>query len=75
MSAAEEASARRPLLRIVNGDATPEEVAAIVAVLGSIGGAPTPGRRPVSEWSAPARRVRRSLPHGPGSWRSSALPR
>jgi len=64
-----------PMLRIVNADATPEEVAAIVAVLSALGGgdAPAPRRRP--EWSAPARAVRRPLAHGPGGWRSSALPR
>jgi acyl-CoA carboxylase epsilon subunit len=65
----------RPALRIVNGDATPEEVAAIVAVLASLGGAPEPPRRRTPEWSAPHRKVRVTFPHGPGGWRSSALPR
>ncbi|MFC6287811.1 acyl-CoA carboxylase subunit epsilon [Nocardioides sp. GCM10027113] len=66
----------KPLLRVVNGDATPEEVAALVAVLSSLGGGgEPPARRPVSEWSAHHRKVRRTLPHGPGGWRSSALPR
>jgi len=67
---------RRPLLRVVKGDATPEEVAALVAVvaaLGSGGGEPPPRRTP--EWSAHHRKTRVSLPHGPGGWRSSALPR
>jgi hypothetical protein len=66
---------QRPLLRVVKGDATPEEVAAlvaVVAVLGS-GGEPPPRRTP--EWSAHHRKTRVSLPHGPGGWRSSALPR
>ena len=64
-----------PLLRVVNADATPEEVAAIVAVLSALGGgeAPAPRRRP--EWNAPHRLVRRTLPHGVGAWRSSGLPR
>jgi predicted RecB family endonuclease len=75
VSASEEAAEQRPVLRIVNGDATPEEVAAIVAVLSAAGGAPAPRRRRVSEWSAHHRGVRRTLPHGPGGWRSSALPR
>ena len=72
---ASEASSK-PLLRIVNPDATPEEVAALVAVFAALGSssAPTPKRkRP--EWSAPARMHRRTLPHGPGGWRSSGLPR
>ena len=67
-------SADRPLLRVVNGDATPEEIAALVAVFASLGGeAPTPRRTP--EWSAHHRKVRTTLPHGPGGWRSSGLPR
>jgi hypothetical protein len=64
-----------PVLRIVNGDATPEEVAAIVAVLSAAAVAPAPAPRRVPEWAAHHRKVRRTLPHGPGGWRSSALPR
>ena len=66
---------QQPFLRVVRGDATPEEVAAVVAVLASLqvsGGAP---RRVRPEWNAPHRLVRRTLAHGPGGWRSSALPR
>jgi hypothetical protein len=64
-------------LFVVNGDASPEEVAALVAVLRSVAagsGAP-PGRPPRSEWSAHHRKVRASLPSGPGGWRSSGAPR
>lgn len=67
--------AEQPLLRVVSPHATPEEVAALVLVLASLGGAEPPARRRTSEWSAPHRRVRVSLPHGPGGWRSSGLPR
>ncbi|MGB0099778.1 MAG: acyl-CoA carboxylase subunit epsilon [Nocardioides sp.] len=64
-----------PFLRVVDGDATPEEVAALVAVLASLqGDAPAP-KRPAPSWAAPHRGVRRTLPHGAGGWRSSALPR
>ena len=56
-------------------DATPEEVAAIVAVLSALQAAPAPAPRRTPEWSAHHRKVRRTLPHGPGGWRSSALPR
>lgn len=64
-----------PVLRVVSPDATPEEVAALVAVLSAMGGgeSPAPRRRP--QWSAPERLVRHTPPHGPGGWRSSALPR
>jgi hypothetical protein len=73
-SASEASSA--PFLRVVSTDATPEEVAALVAVFAALGsaGGPSP-RRPVRAWSAPERQVRRTLPHGRGGWRASALPR
>ena len=68
--------AQRPLLRVVRGDASPEEVAALVAVVAALGSASAePARRRPPEWSAHHRKMRRSLPHGPGGWRSSALPR
>ena len=65
----------RPLLRLIKGNATEEEVAALVTVLAALsttGG--TEHKRPPSEWSARHRKVRVSLPHGPGGWRSSGLP-
>lgn len=63
-----------PFLKVVRGDATPEEIAALVAVLGSLAGPPPEGR-PAPAWSAHHRKVRVTGPHGPGGWRSSALPR
>ncbi len=66
---------QQPLLRVVRGDATPEEVAALVAVLASVGGAPPAPARPRSAWSAHHRKVRSHQPHGSGGWRSSGLPR
>ena len=69
-------TAQTPLLRVVNADATPEEIAALVAVfsvLGSATGDAGPRRTP--EWSRPARRVRAPVAHGPGGWRASSLPR
>jgi len=68
-------SEQAPVLRVITPDATPEEVAAIVAVLSALGGTAAAPRRPVRAWSAPARQVRRTLPHGRGGWRASALPR
>ncbi|MFW6775273.1 acyl-CoA carboxylase subunit epsilon [Nocardioides sp. CPCC 205120] len=64
-----------PLLRVVNPDATPEEVAAIVAVLSSLGGAPAPAPHRTPEWSAPRRLLRSTPAAGAGAWRSSGLPR
>ncbi|UAL28656.1 acyl-CoA carboxylase subunit epsilon [Nocardioides rotundus] len=65
-----------PALRVVTPDATPEEIAALVAVFSALGSeeSPAPRRRP-RVWNAPSRLVRRTYPHGPGAWRASGLPR
>lgn len=67
----------RPVLRVVRGDPTPEETAALTTVLAAAGGggeqAPDPG--PVSAWVERESLVRRPLTPGPGAWRASALPR
>jgi hypothetical protein len=75
-------------VRLVRGDATPEELAALVAILATTGGedgeegtdpagrtsaAGRRGRR--LPWGSPGRMVRRTPPHGPDGWRASALPR
>ena len=66
----------RPFLQVVHGDATPEEIAALVAVLASTSGGAAPAKpKPRSTWADPRRRMRSTLPHGPGAWRASALPR
>ena len=63
----------KPLLKVIDHNATPEEVAAIVAVfaaLGSTGEAPKKKER--SLWAAP--RLRTPLHPGPGAWRAIGLP-
>jgi hypothetical protein len=64
-----------PLLRIVNPDASPEEVAALVAVFSALRAPAAQAGAPRSEWASPARAMARALPHGPGGWRASGLPR
>jgi|tagenome__1003787_1003787.scaffolds.fasta_scaffold20493090_2 hypothetical protein len=66
----------RRFLQVVHGDPTPEEIAALVAVLSARARAAAPAEPPRrrSAWSDPARRLRRPLSHGPGAWRTSALP-
>ena len=69
-----------PFLRIVHGDATPEEVAAIVATLTAIAAV----RSRVAEeakhesvlanWNDRARLLRAPVHPAPGGWRRSALP-
>jgi hypothetical protein len=63
-----------PVLRVITPHATDEEVAALLAVLSSLG-ADEPAPKPISAWADPHRRLRRTFPHGPGGWRTSALPR
>ncbi|MFC7486618.1 acyl-CoA carboxylase epsilon subunit [Knoellia pratensis] len=63
----------------VIGDATPEQVAALVAVLSAASGGAVevaPARR-TSAWSAPAGLVRRPVSPGPrsaGTWQRSLRP-
>ena len=60
----------------VRGDATPEEVAALVAVLGGLAASTTPAPEPPrSQWSAPHRRLRTPLAPSRDGWRTSTLPR
>ena len=65
----------KPFLQVVRGDATPEEVAALVAVIASMGGSAPASEKPRSSWADPARRMREVHGHGPGGWRASGLPR
>ncbi len=62
-------------LRVVRGDPTPEELAALIAVLLSRPAEPeaavTTSR---SAWSDRSGQLRRPLHPGPGGWRRSALP-
>jgi len=67
----------RPVLRVVRGDATAEEIAALVAVLvARSAGAEAPGqaRSVPGLWADRSRLLRRPLSPGPGAWRRSALP-
>ncbi|WP_219465639.1 acyl-CoA carboxylase subunit epsilon [Nonomuraea rhizosphaerae] len=61
-------------LRIVRGDATPEELAALVAVLATRRAAPEPPARRPQTWRNPARTMRKPLAPGKSAWRMSALP-
>ena len=63
-----------PELRIVNPDATEEEIAAVVAVLAALRAPAAEDRRPRSEWAANVRKMRTTLRRGPGAWRASGLP-
>ncbi|MBX6389270.1 MAG: acyl-CoA carboxylase subunit epsilon [Frankia sp.] len=61
----------RPLLRLVRGDATPEEIAALVAVLTAraAAAAAPPPPPPRSLWADPSHALRTPLAPGPDGWR------
>ena len=66
-----------PVLRVIRGDATPEEVAAVVAALLALAAAadePPPARPAPSAWADRARLLRRPVHAAPDAWRRSALP-
>ncbi len=60
-----------PFLQLVRGEATPEELAAVVALLAARGSAGAPAApAPRSRWRSP---LRAPLPiPGPGAWQASA---
>jgi hypothetical protein len=74
---AEEAVPTVQLLRVVKGEPTAEELAALVAVVaartGDAADEPAPTSR--SSWTDRSRYVRSPLAPGPRAWRDSALPR
>jgi hypothetical protein len=64
----------KPMLQVINADATPEQIAAIVAVFASLGGGAAPAaKRARSLWATPQPRA--TYAHGLGGWRASGLPR
>jgi hypothetical protein len=72
----DETDERQPLLRIVKGDPTPEEIAALVTVVSAMAAgaaeAAATEKAPKPEWSAHRRKLRTTHRHGPGAWRGSA---
>jgi hypothetical protein len=72
---------RRALFRVVRGEPTDAELAALTVVLaGTIAAAAAtpraaPTRSAGSAWNDPAARLRRPLAAGPGAWRASTWSR
>jgi acyl-CoA carboxylase epsilon subunit len=62
--------------RIVRGNPTPEEIAAVTVVLAAVaaGSVEEPPRKR-SRWADPAHRLRAPLRPGPDAWLRSGLPR
>lgn len=68
----------RPLLTVIRGDASAEEIAALTAVLAAMSGraaaAPRRQAAPAGGWASRAAMLRKPLAHGPGAWRASGRP-
>jgi Acyl-CoA carboxylase epsilon subunit len=69
----DEAPASRPTLRVIRGDATPEEIAAILAVVSArTAQADEPARRALQGgWTDRTAGMRPMPSPGPGAWRSA----
>jgi hypothetical protein len=76
----DQAAGNVPFLRVVRGDATPEEIAAIVATLAAVAAArsrwPDEAKHESvrTNWNDRARLLRAPVHPAPGAWRRSALP-
>jgi len=65
-------SDEQPVLRVVRGEPSAEELAVLTAVMTAAGGSEDEPATPLrGRWNDPARTHRRELLPGPGAWRSS----
>ena len=64
-----------PLLTVVRGEPSAEELAALTVVVAALSQRRSTRRSvPVSGWGSPGRTHRRHLPVGPGGWAASGRP-
>lgn len=62
-------------IKVLHGDPSPEELAAVLAVVSvraAANAARTPDRAPASQWADRARNLRAAAHPGPDAWRTSA---
>ena len=71
MSTADEGT-ETPLLRIVSGEPTAAELAALTVVLTALAGTAEAPEQPAGGWADLSLRIRRMPAPGPGAWRNSA---
>jgi hypothetical protein len=63
------------VIKVVRGNPTPEELAAVVALLSAVGTAgPDPTPRPTGAWASPHLLLRTPHTYGPAGWLAPALP-
>jgi hypothetical protein len=67
---------RRALFRVVRGEPTDEELAALTVVLAAAASAGGAKEQPVRDrWSDPTAQFRRPIQVGPDAWRTAFWPR
>jgi hypothetical protein len=64
-----------PVLRVISGDPSEEELAAIIAAVSTRSRRAAPAAPHFSLWARKSRQVRPSQRPGFGAWRASTLPR
>ncbi len=64
------------MIKVVRGNPTPEELAAVVALLSAVGTPepPAPAPRRTGVWASPRALLRARHGYGPAGWLTSALP-
>ena len=75
MTAEEAGGHRAPMLRVVAGNPTPDEIAVVVSVLAARASAGAEEHPQFSLWARKSRNVRPVLRPGFGAWRASYMPR
>jgi hypothetical protein len=62
-------------IKVVRGNPSAEELAAVVVLLSAaVAGQPAPGRPRAGAWAAPHRLLRRPHAYGLAGWQTSSLP-
>lgn len=74
MTASETSHSAEGELKVVKGEPTAEELAALLVILRHQAAEESAKSAVRPEWNAPHRNVRRHFEHGPSMWRRSALP-
>lgn len=65
-----------PVLRVLSGEPSPEDLAVITAILSAAGSTNADTTdQPPRTWAAYWRQVRPTMRPGPGAWRASSRPR
>ncbi len=66
---------RPPLLRVISGEPTDEELAAIIAAVSTRSSGTGPAAPTLGLWARKSRQVRPAQRPGFGAWRASTMPR